>query len=108
MARVVLEEAGYEVLKAQDGQEGLESARKEKPDIIILDVMLPKMDGYNVCRMLKFDDKHKNIPIIMFTAKTSLEDEKTAKEVGANGFLTKNFDPNQLLDVVKKHLEGKV
>ena len=64
-----LEAINCEVLSAADGQTGLDMARKEKPDLIILDLMLPKMDGYKICRMLKFDEKYKKIPIIMFTAR---------------------------------------
>ena len=65
--QIRLEQADYEVIVAYDGQEALEKARKEKPDLIVLDLMLPKIDGYKVCRMLKFDDKYKQIPIIMLT-----------------------------------------
>ncbi len=58
---------GYEVISAKDGQEGLTLARKEKPDLIVLDVMLPKMNGYKISRLLKFDSRYKDIPIIMLT-----------------------------------------
>ena len=68
MVKMRLEANNYDVIVAYDGQEGLDKARKEKPDLIILDLMLPKMDGYKVCRMLKFDEKYKNIPILMLTA----------------------------------------
>ena len=61
-----LEITGYDVITASDGEEALNKARKENPDLLILDLMLPKMTGYEVCRMLKFDDKYKKIPIIIF------------------------------------------
>ncbi|NQT47138.1 MAG: response regulator [Candidatus Omnitrophica bacterium] len=99
-----LEANEYEVLKAYDGQEGLDKARKEKPDLIILDLMLPKMDGYKVCRMLKFDEKYKQIPIIMFTARAQDSDKKMGEEVGADGYITKPFDPKALLDKIKELL----
>ena len=100
-----LESKGYEVLSAFDGQEGLAKARKEKPDLIILDLMLPKMEGYKVCRMLKFDEKYKNIPIIMFTARAQDFDKKVGYEVGADEYVTKPFDQEVLLGKIKDLLE---
>lgn len=99
-----IKHAGYEIITAGDGQEGLEKARKEKPDLIILDVMLPKLDGYKVCRMLKFDEKYKQIPIIMFTARAQKIDKETAESVGADGYITKPFEPQILLDKIKELL----
>ncbi|NQT90538.1 MAG: response regulator [Candidatus Omnitrophica bacterium] len=93
-----LEANDYEVIKAYDGQEGLDKAKSENPDLIILDLMLPKMDGYKVCRMLKFDEKYKKIPIIMFTARAQESDKKMGMEVGANAYITKPFEPQLLLD----------
>lgn len=95
--RMGLEAGGYEVLTASDGQEGLEKARREMPDLIILDLMLPVMNGYKVCRMLKFDEKYKKIPIIMFTALGQKEDERLGYEVGADAYLIKPFEPEVLL-----------
>jgi len=96
-----LEENNYEVLVAVDGQEALEKARKENPDLIILDLMLPKMDGYKVCRMLKFDEKYKHIPIIMFTARGQDLDKKVGYDVGANEYIIKPFEPQVLLGKIK-------
>jgi DNA-binding response OmpR family regulator len=101
MVKLRLEANGYSVITACDGQEGLDKARIEKPDLIILDLMLPKIDGYKVCRMLKFDEKYKNIPIILFTARAQQEDEKLGKEVGADAYITKPFEPQVLLDKIK-------
>lgn len=92
-----LEANGYKVIPAYDGQEALDKARKEKPDLIILDLMLPKMDGYKVCAMLKRDQRYMKIPIIMFTARAQESDEKLGKEVGAEAYITKPFDPKVLL-----------
>jgi DNA-binding response OmpR family regulator len=105
MARAVLEDNHYEVIDAGDGETGLKKARNENPDLIILDLMLPKIDGHKVCRMLKFDDKYKRIPIIMFTSKSSEEDKKIGKEVGANDYITKDFDSAQLVELVNKYLK---
>ncbi|MFH1440656.1 MAG: response regulator [Candidatus Omnitrophota bacterium] len=99
-----LEASGYEVITAYDGQEALEKARKDNPDLIVLDLMLPKIDGYKVCRMLKFDEKYKNIPIIMFTARAQEQDKKLGLEVGANGYITKPFELEVLLAKIKELL----
>jgi two-component system, OmpR family, alkaline phosphatase synthesis response regulator PhoP len=96
-----LEAKGYEVITANDGKEGLDKARTKKPDLIILDLMLPKIDGYKVCRMLKFDNKYKDIPIILFTARAQDSDKKTGKEVGADAYITKPFEPSVLLNKIR-------
>ena len=96
-----------EVLTAKDGQEGLDKARKENPGLIILDLMLPKIDGYKVCRMLKFDEKYKKIPIIIYTARAQEVDEKLGYEVGADAYMTKPFDPKKLLAKIKELLNSR-
>lgn len=105
LIKVRLETNDFEVLTAYDGQEGLARAKKENPDLIILDLMLPKMDGYKVCRMLKFDEKYRKIPIILFTAKAQEEDVKLGEEVGADAYVTKPFEPQVLLDKIKELLD---
>jgi len=91
MVTLRLEANGYQVIFACDGQEGLGKARNEKPDLIILDLMLPKIDGYKVCRLLKFDEKYKKIPVILFTARAQESDIKVGEDVGADAYLTKPF-----------------
>ena len=103
--KLQLEANGLEVLTAYDGQEGLDKARGDKPDLIILDLMLPKIDGYKVCRMLKFDEKYRKIPVIMFTARVQKSDEKLALEVGADAYITKPFEPQILLKKIKELLK---
>ncbi|HNX68522.1 MAG TPA: response regulator [Candidatus Omnitrophota bacterium] len=93
---------GYEVLTARDGQEGLNTARKESPDMILLDLMLPKLDGYKVCRMLKFDKTYDHIPIVIFSAKGSVADKKMAEEVGADAYLTKPFNQETFKQTIQK------
>lgn len=100
-----LKQADYEVLAANDGQEGLEKAKKEKPDLIVLDLMLPKMDGYKVCGFLKADTRYNKIPIIMFTARAQEIDIQTGKEVGADAYITKPFDHQVLLGKIKELLK---
>lgn len=107
MARDVLEKENYEVITAGDGAEGLAIAREQSPDLIILDVMLPRLNGYEICRMLKFDEKYKDIPIIMFTSKSSEENRMMGEECGADDYIIKDFGSNQLVGLVKKHLEKK-
>jgi DNA-binding response OmpR family regulator len=101
MVKMRLESAGYEIILAHDGQEGYNKAREDKPDLIILDLMLPKMDGYKVCGLLKNDARYSKIPIIMFTARAQEEDMRLGKELGAEEYLTKPFDPKILLSKVK-------
>jgi len=102
VVKIRLEAIGYDVIPAYDGQEALDKARREKPDLIILDLMLPKIDGYKVCRMLKFDEKYKHIPIILFTARAQEEDVKMGEEVGGDAYIIKPFDPQALLDKIKE------
>ena len=100
-----LQQAGYEVSSAGDGQEGLEKARKEKPDLIILDLMLPKMDGYKVCGLLKADARYNSIPVIISTARAQESDEKLGFEVGADAYFTKPFQYEKLLAKIKELLK---
>ena len=97
---------GYEVSSAGDGYAGLEAAKKDKPDLIILDLMLPKMDGYKVCGLLKRDARFAHIPVILFTAKAQEEDMILGEEVGANAFVTKPFDPQALLAKIQELTQG--
>lgn len=105
MVSMRLEANDYEVISAGDGQEALEKVRKAKPDLIILDLMLPKIDGYKVCRMLKFDDKYKNVPIILFTARAQQSDMKLGEEVGADAYLVKPFEAEVLLAKIEELLK---
>lgn len=102
-----LEQEGYKVLQATNGLEALEKARREKPDLIILDIMLPKMDGYKVSRILKFDKKYKGIPVLMLTAKAQEVDKETGMETGADIYMTKPFEPETLLKKVRNLLDKK-
>jgi DNA-binding response OmpR family regulator len=96
--------SGYDVITALDGEEALDKAKKEKPDLIILDIMLPKINGYQICDTLKSDLKYKNIPIILFTAKAQDDDIKSGKKVGADAYVTKPFDSTMLMGQIKKFL----
>jgi two-component system, OmpR family, alkaline phosphatase synthesis response regulator PhoP len=99
-----LELEQYQVLVSYNGEDALNQARKENPDLILLDIMLPKLDGYKVCRLLKFDEQYKHIPILMLTAKSQDKDRSIGKETGADEYITKPFDIDELIGKVKKYL----
>ncbi len=101
LMRKRLEANGFTVLATEDGMEGLNLARKEKPDIIVLDLMLPKVDGLKICRLLKFDQSLKRIPILVVTAKAQSEDRLMALEAGADSFLLKPFSMNNLQETLE-------
>jgi len=93
---------GYSVDEARDGKEALEKLQQAKPDLIILDIMMPYVDGFEVLRRIRKDPNLADIPVIMLTAKGGEDDPKTALELGANGFLTKPFSPLKLLEEVRR------
>lgn len=97
-----LEDNDYNVSKAYDGLEALEKARKEKPDLVLLDLMLPKIDGYKVCKLLKADNLHANLPIILLSAKAQQEDIRLGREAGADAYITKPFAPEELLGRIRQ------
>ena len=104
LVKMRLEVTGYSVSVATDGQEVFQKAQIEKPNLVILDIMLPKMNGYEVCRLLKSNEIYKEIPIIIFTAKAQEKDEKLAKECGADAYLRKPFNAQELLEQIQSLL----
>ena len=92
-----LERAGFEALKAHDGISGTDMAMRERPDLIVLDLMLPGRDGYGVFRELRRDPRSVNIPVIMLTARAQTEDRIQGLEIGADDYLTKPFSPKELM-----------
>jgi DNA-binding response OmpR family regulator len=101
-----LEVEGFNVVIAMDGQEALKIAQSEGPDLIILDLMLPKLNGYEVCTMLKQDAKYQKIPILMFSAKAQDRDEKLGMECGADAYVRKPFKAQELLDQIRALLNA--
>jgi len=93
----VLKKEGYEVETAQDGGEAMEVAKQTKPDLIFLDIQLPKLDGFEVCHRVKSDPELRGTYIIMLTAKGQEFDRKKGLEAGADEFLTKPFSPKELI-----------
>lgn len=101
-----LKTQGFEVKIDAGGMSGLKTARTWKPDLIILDIMLPEMDGYKVSRLLKFDETYKHIPIIMLTARTQEADKLKGKEAGADAYITKPYEPEELMAKIRELLKG--
>lgn len=95
---------GYEVITAQNGLDGLEKARREKPDLLVVDVMVPKLDGYTLCRMLKFDEKYHRIAIVLLSALARENDADTRQQVKADAFIAKPYDGSLLLNTIKELL----
>ena len=94
----------YEILTAMDGEEALQKVLVDKPDLVVLDVVMPKMDGFQVCRKMKASPEMQHIPVIMLTSKNQKADEFWGKKQGADIYLTKPFDEVELLDAVTKSL----
>ncbi|MGB1053022.1 MAG: response regulator [Limisphaerales bacterium] len=107
LIRFNLKASGYEVLTAEDGEEALAKARKFSPDMILLDVMLPEIDGLEVCRILRRDPATASLPIIMLTAKASEIDRVLGLEFGADDYVTKPFSPRELMLRVRNLLKRK-
>ena len=99
--KVRFESAGFQVLTASEGVEALQKSRTEAPNVIILDLMLPKLNGYEVCRLLKFDQKFRHIPIVMCTARARQQDKDLGLSAGADVYVTKPFDGKALLETVE-------
>jgi two-component system alkaline phosphatase synthesis response regulator PhoP/two-component system response regulator ResD len=98
LARLYLENDGFRVIQAQDGEEALAAIQKDRPDLIVLDLMLPKVDGWEVCRRTR---GHSDVPIIMLTARSDDVDKIVGLELGADDYLTKPFNPRELLARVR-------
>ena len=102
----LLEDEGYELLLAKDGADTLRKVRERKPDILILDIMMPEINGYDVCRTIKNDPDLKSIYVIMLTAKGQVAEQERGKEVGADEYIVKPFSPMEILARVKSLLQN--
>jgi len=102
----LLEDEGYELIVAKDGAEALQKVREQHPDILFLDIMMPEINGYDVCRAVKSDPLVKETYVIMLTAKGQLAEQERGKEVGADEYIVKPFSPLELLSKVKKHFQS--
>jgi two-component system alkaline phosphatase synthesis response regulator PhoP/two-component system response regulator VicR len=106
LVQVNLERAGYQVITAFDGKEALKKVESDKPDLIVLDVMMPHMDGFEVLKHLKSNDTTKDIPVVMLTAKAQDADVFRGWASGVDCYLTKPFNPLELLTFVKRIFES--
>ncbi|MEE8180051.1 MAG: response regulator [bacterium] len=107
LIKFILEKEDYSTISAKDGEEGLQMAREKKPDLIVLDLMLPGMDGYRVCEILKANPVTKEIPIIVLTALDTGVDFEKALEKKADWYITKPFEPQHLLKRVNYLIEKR-
>ena len=103
--RLGLQMEGFEVIEAADGEEGLRKAQQEKPDLMVLDLMLPRMDGYQVCRALKFDARYKSLPIFILSARPGERDKRLALEMGADLFISKPYELKDLVTRIRQRLK---
>ncbi|MCE9558487.1 MAG: response regulator [Armatimonadetes bacterium] len=106
LIQVNLEKAGYTVVTAYDGKDGLEKIKSEKPDMVVLDVMMPYMDGFEVLKSLRRDPEFMALPVIMLTAKAQDKDVFEGYHYGADMYLTKPFNPIELVTFVKRLSQG--
>ncbi len=104
--KFALEAKGNNVAMATNGKDALVMVNNEQPQLIILDVMMPKMDGYHFCRLLKFDARFKEIPIIIVSSKIQDADIEMGLACGANEYIAKPYDLNMLINTVEKYLNG--
>ena|SRR3989338_2740401 len=100
--KLYLDSIGYTCWEASDGAEALELTQRKQPDLILLDIMLPRINGYQVCKKLKENEKYKNIPIIMLTAKIEREDKEWGEKMGVDAYVTKPFDLDELQKMIDK------
>ena len=101
MLMLTLAEAGFDVLQAVDGQDGLDVLVNERVDVVITDINMPRMDGYEVIRQLRSKPEHKDIPILVLTTESEADKRNIAREAGATGWMVKPFDPDRLIETVR-------
>jgi two-component system cell cycle response regulator DivK len=102
--RDLLGSAGYEMIEARDGEAGVAAARKERPNLVLMDIQLPLLDGYEATRRIKADPDLKNIPIIVVTSYALSGDEVKARAAGCDAYVTKPYSPRQLLAKIREFL----
>jgi CheY-like chemotaxis protein len=107
LCRLNLEQRGHQVLEAPNGDEALDLAREGTPDLVVLDLMLPGIDGYQVLQALRADGRTSGIPVLVLTAKSLQADRERSRQLGAAAFVTKPFLPDELCDKVDEVLAGE-
>ncbi|MFV1976116.1 MAG: response regulator transcription factor [Candidatus Scalindua sp.] len=106
--KFALEAKGHKVALATNGRDALNMVNNEIPQLIILDIMMPKMDGYHFCRLLKFDARFQHIPVIIVSSKIQEADKKLGLACGGNEYITKPYDLNMLINTVEKYLDNLI
>ena len=101
----ILEKNGFEVVTATDGFEGVEAARKQRVDLVIMDIKMPKMDGYEATREIRKLEDYQSVQIIALTSYAMAEDKKKALEAGCDGYIAKPINPETFMDEIRKYLE---
>ena len=104
LLRRLLFESGYTTIAAADGRQGVELAKTSKPDLILMDILMPDMDGFVACHLIKTDSATREIPVVMLTAVDTEPGEIIAQEVDADGYITKPFTREKLLDAINQFL----
>jgi two-component system alkaline phosphatase synthesis response regulator PhoP len=100
LVKFTLTMKNHEVITAEDGDSGIKAAKKDQPDLILLDILMPKMNGYEACSILKKDELTKNIPIFILSAKGQMSDLEQAFKFGADNYITKPFNPDKLNEII--------
>ncbi len=104
LVEITLEREGYRVIAAADGQEGLDRIRDELPDLVLLDITMPRMNGYQLCKTIKAEGETANIPVIMLSGKDDVADKEMGRKVGSSGYITKPFEPDELVMYVRTYI----
>ncbi|RKY14679.1 MAG: response regulator [Planctomycetota bacterium] len=104
-ARLVKE--GFDVLVCYDGLRALEIVRRRKPDVVVLDIMVPGLPGHHVCRLLKYDERFQQLPIVVVTGRTETDYNALAEKAGANAFLAKPFSMDELVRLIRRFVGGE-
>jgi len=107
LAQIILKDRGYEVITTGSGSKAIEEFQLEQPDLVLLDIRMPGMNGFEVCTVLKRQDFSKEVPVVMFTVSNSEDDRKLAKEAGCNGYFLKPFSSDDLVREVEKYTRKK-
>jgi DNA-binding response OmpR family regulator len=103
--RMILEDEAYDVLTAEDGVEGVRVARESRPDLVLLDVVMPRMNGFDACRAMRADDITRDVPILMVTTRSEMDQVMRGFESGCNEYITKPVDRTELLTKVRSYLD---
>ncbi len=105
-AEIFLKQGGHQVLLAEDGYDSLSKVNDHQPDLIFCDILMPRLDGYQTCAIIKKNLRHANVPVIMLSSKDGLFDKARGRMVGAEDYLTKPFTKDQLLQAVRQHAKA--